>query len=286
MVKVSITEPRPVQTQFLIFTFFGDYVLERGSVIWTGSLLRLMELLDVSERATRSALSRMMRKGWVTSEKQGRMSQYKLTPKGQALLVRGGQRIFEPVFTDWDGCWQLVVYSLPEDQRNRRHILRKQLTWLGFGHLAPGTWCSPHNRQAELDELFSELEVEPYVDLFSGVYQGPATAKELVQHCWDLDALAEQYQAFITSYEPDYLAYKEMLAEKRQLSPEQCFVRRFWLTHDFTTFPLTDPNLPIELLPEDWIGLSARRLFDDYRQLLSEPANQFLNDIMDNEKAS
>jgi phenylacetic acid degradation operon negative regulatory protein len=283
MVKVSVTEPRPVQTQFLIFTFFGDYVLERGSTIWTSSLLQLMGLLDVSERALRSALSRMMRKGWLTSEKQGRLSQYTLTPKGRALLIRGGERIFEPLFTDWDKCWQLVVYSLPEKQRGKRHILRKQLNWLGFGHLAPGTWCSPHDRGAELAELFQDLAVESHVNLFSGVYMGPSSASQLIKRCWDLEALAIQHQVFIDKYEPEYKECQQLVEAGRPLPPEQCFIRRFWLTHELTTFPLTDPNLPTVLLPKNWIGLQARRLFDDYRHLLDEPANQYVNKIMNGE---
>jgi phenylacetic acid degradation operon negative regulatory protein len=283
MLKVNVTEPRPVQTQFLIFTFFGDYVLERGSAIWTSSLIHLMELLDMSERAVRSALSRMTRKGWVTSEKQGRMSQYKLTPKGRALLVRGGERIFEPIFTDWDGSWQVVVYSLPEEQRDKRHMLRKQLNWLGFGHLAPGTWCSPHDRHVELEELSVELAIEPYVDIFSGAYRGPSSARQLVARCWDLDALADQYTTFIARYEPEFEECRQQIEAGWPLPPEQCFIRRFWLTHEFTTFPMIDPNLPVELLPADWVGLQAHRLFEEYRQLLSEPTNQFVNEIMNGE---
>jgi phenylacetic acid degradation operon negative regulatory protein len=280
MVKLSVTESRPVQTQFQIFTFFGDYVLERGSTIWTSSLLQLMGLLDVSERALRSALSRMTRKGWLTSEKQGRMSQYKLTAKGRALLVRGGERIFEPIFTDWDNCWQVVVYSLPEDQRDKRHVLRKQLNWLGFGRLAPGTWCSPHNRQLWLEELFTELEIKPYVDVFIGSYSGPSSPQQLVKRCWDLDTLAVQYEAFTARYEPEYNECRNAVAEGRPLSPQECFIRRFWLTHEFTTFPFTDPNLPATLLPADWIGSKARQLFHDYRRLLGEQANEFVSKVM------
>jgi phenylacetic acid degradation operon negative regulatory protein len=280
MVKLSVTESRPVQTQFQIFTFFGDYVLERGSAIWTSSLLQLMGLLDVSERALRSALSRMTRKGWLTSEKQGRMSQYKLTAKGRALLVRGGERIFEPTFTNWNECWQVVVYSLPEDQRDKRHILRKQLNWLGFGRLAPGTWCSPHNRQSGLEGLLAELEIEAYVDVFSGAYGGPSSPQQLIERCWDLGALSAQYEAFTARHDPEYHDCARLMAEGRPLSPEECFRRRFWLTHEFTTFPFTDPNLPTSLLPPDWAGLKARQLFHDYRQLLGEQANAYVSKVM------
>jgi len=286
MTDISITEARPVQTQFLIFTFFNDYVLDRGNVIWTSALLQLMQVLGVSERALRSALSRMTRKGWLVSQKQGRMSQYALTPRGQTLLVRGAQRIFEPAFTDWDGCWQLLVYSLPEEQRDKRHILRKQLSWLGFGLLAPGAWGSPRDRREEVDSLLAELDIHSSVNLFSGVYLGPATADQLVERCWNLQALAAQYESVLQRFEPQYHHCLEALAAGQSLPAKQSFIDRFWLTHEFASFPQTDPNLPTSLLPADWVGTRARRRFADYRQLLHEPAHRFVDDIINGSSAA
>jgi phenylacetic acid degradation operon negative regulatory protein len=275
-----INEQQPVRTQFMIFTLFGDYIIQRGGKVWTSHLLDLMERLGISERAVRSTLSRMTQKRWLVSHKQGRRSQYSLTPEGQVLFRLGDQRIFEPIFTDWDNQWYLVVYSLPEEKRRIRHALRTQLTWLGFGSLAPGTWISPHRRRVELQAAFEELDVESYVDLFCGPYLGPAAAQELVQRCWDLDGLAVQYRDFITRYQP---AYEECLASSANgmsLTPEECFVRRFWLMHEYQSFPLRDPNLPTVLLPADWEGLKARQLFDDYRRLLGTHAHRFIDDIM------
>jgi phenylacetic acid degradation operon negative regulatory protein len=275
-----INEQQPVRTQFMIFTLFGDYIIQRGGKVWTSHLLDLMERLGISERAVRSTLSRMTQKRWLVSHKHGRRSRYSLTPEGEALFRLGDQRIFEPIFTNWDNQWYLVVYSLPEEKRRMRHALRTQLTWLGFGSLAPGTWISPHRRQAELQAVFKELDVESYVDLFCGPYLGPADARELAQRCWDLAGLAVQYQDFITRYQP---AYEECLANSSNgmaLTPEDCFVRRFWLMHEYQSFPLRDPNLPITLLPADWVGLKARQLFDDYRRLLGTHAHQFIDDIM------
>src|SRR5690349_6334762 len=84
-----------VRTQFLIFTLFGDYILPRGGAIWTASLLYLLDLLGVGERAARSALSRMTSRGWLIARKRGRRSQYSLTAQGRALLEQGQRRIFE-----------------------------------------------------------------------------------------------------------------------------------------------------------------------------------------------
>lgn len=270
-----------MSTQFLIFTLFGDYVLPRGGSIWTADLLYLMKLLGVSERASRSTLSRMVRKGWLASFKSGRHSRYQLTTRGRVLLQQGEQRIFEQPFTHWDGLWHLIIYSLPESDRKLRQTLRQQLIWFGFGRLAPGTWVSPHNRQAELETVFQELMVTDYVDMFASKYLGGSSAQELVQRCWNLPQLEAEYRAFVARYQPEYEDCAQSLAQFKE-SPESCFVRRFWLTHNFQPFPRKDPNLPTVLLPANWIGFTARQLFDDYRRLLKTYSNQFVDAMVIN----
>jgi phenylacetic acid degradation operon negative regulatory protein len=275
----SVERPS-VHTQFLAFTLFGEYLLERGASIWTSDLLALMALLGVSERAMRSVLSRMTRRGWITARKQGRRSQYSLTGRGRELLERGKKRIFEPVITDWDGLWHMVVYSLPERQRRKRHALRTQLYWLGFGLLTHGTWISPHNRFAELESIFQELDIEPYVQQFSGTFGGRASNQTLVFRCWDFEGLETQYRVFMDRFLPAYNECRNIIEKGQSLNPEDCFVRLFWLTHEFQSFPLKDPNLPTVLLPADWIGLAARKLFEDYHRILAVHANQFVADAI------
>ncbi|MFQ5409125.1 MAG: phenylacetic acid degradation operon negative regulatory protein PaaX, partial [Anaerolineales bacterium] len=64
------------RTQDLIFTLFGDYLAARGDDIWIGSLIEILGALGVSEQAVRSTVSRMARKGWLSSTKCGRNSFY------------------------------------------------------------------------------------------------------------------------------------------------------------------------------------------------------------------
>ncbi len=268
-----------VRTQFLVFTLFGEYLLPRGGAVWTSSLLSLLELLGVSERAARTTLSRMALKGWLAAKKQGRRSQYSLTPRGWSLLKQGEQRIFEPPFSDWNGLWQVVVYSLPEDKRRLRHALRQRLAWFGFGPLASSTWVSPHDRRMEVKNVCAELGVQEYVDIFSGMHLGPSQDKNMAQRCWDLPDLESHYREFISRFENEY----HECQNNGGLTPEACFARRFWLMYYFQSFPRKDPNLPTLLLPTDWIGFQARGLFDGYRRLLEPSSDQFVDDIMGGE---
>lgn len=280
---MKIVERQPVRTQFIVFTLFGEYIRSRGGSIWTSDLLQILELLGVSERATRSALSRMSQKGWLSACRQGRLSQYSLTKRGWTLLKQGEQRIFEHPYMDWEGNWHLVVYSLPEKIRRLRRSFRRSLSWLGYASLAPGTWISPHDRRPEVESLCEELDIQQYVELFSGAHLGHTSDQDLINRCWDVSGLEVQYQGFISSHQKEYLQYLSSKEQKNSPSLEDSFVRRFWLTHEFQSFPLKDPNLPTSLLPPDWAGTTARKLFNDYRLLLEPYANQFLDEIIGND---
>lgn len=275
----QITRPT-TSTQFLIFNLFGDYILSHGGRIWTPDLLYLLELLGVSERAARSTLSRMKKRGWFTTVKDGRQSRYDLTPTGRAICEEGNQRIFEPPLLDWNGRWHIVVYSLPEEMRKLRNELRKKLIWFGYGNLAPGTWIAAHDWHVELKPALVELGVEQYVDLFVGEHAGVTSNEALVRRCWNLAEIAAAYEAFDAKHRPEYEQFKKLGSQNGQLAAEACFTRRFWLTYDFQTFPRLDPNLPASLLPENWIGHQTRQMFLDYRRLLSDHLEPFLAKVI------
>lgn len=265
---------RPARsTQFYLFNLFGDYILPRGGRVWTNDLLRLLDLLGVSEGAARTTLSRMRQQGWFDTEKDGRETRYVITPRGRAILEEGDRRIFEDILTDWDGRWHLVVYSLPEEQRKDRNNLRKKLLWLGFGNLAPGTWVTPHDRTADVATLVCDLGLGHWVTQFSAETDDDL---DVIRKCWNLDELAADYRTFLARYGPEYAA----LRDGRPLTPAEAFVRRFWLTFAFQRFPLGDPNLPVALLPDDWPGTPARAMFRDYRALLAGQMGDFMDDIV------
>ena len=226
----------------------------------------------------------MKQRGWFDTEKEGRRSRYRLTERGEAILKEGDKRIFEEPFSDWDGTWHLVVYSLPEEKRKLRNQLRKKLIWFGFGNLAPGTWVSPHDRQTELEPILDDLGVREYVHLFTGQHVGTTSDLELVARCWDISALQKEYDTFLQRYQPAYDAFRQALVDKGDdaFSPEKCFPRRFWLTFDFQPFPRKDPNLPTVLLPDDWSGHRARQLFLQYRQILSDGMGNFIDQLLRN----
>jgi phenylacetic acid degradation operon negative regulatory protein len=209
----------------------------------------------------------------------GNKSFYSLTPKSVKLLEEGAQRIFQPRADEWDGKWCLLTYSIPEKKRSLRNKLREKLTWLGYAPLNNATWISPRILRHKLEDLLDSLKIRDYVEIFCAEHLGFSSNQEVVDRCWDLEGLNQTYADFIAKYEPLLNEHKTRLAEGNGLDPSECFVQRFMLVHEYRSFPYVDPNLPTELLPNDWLGDQAIQLFREYHELLTAGANALVDDV-------
>ena len=270
--------PRP---QDLVFTLFGDYLLHRPGAVWVGSVIALLEPLGLSHGASRTVLSRMSRKGWFATHRDGRKSFYRLTEKGRRLLEEGEERIYDPPRDEpWDGTWTLLSYSIPEERRSLRDRLRNRLSWLGFGSLGGGLWISPHHVGDRVREVAGELEVGEYLELFEATHHGFSDTGRLVAQCWDLGELNARYRAFVDRHAAGFEETLEAL-EACGLEEEECFVRRFELVHEYREFNLLDPYLPRNLLPTCWVGDEADELFRSYHEILEAPSERYVDSVLE-----
>jgi phenylacetic acid degradation operon negative regulatory protein len=280
------------RSQDLVFTLYGDYLLDRRKPVWVGSLITLLGHFRVSPTAARIVLSRMTQKGWLIADRRGAKSYYGLTARGRRLLTEGRQRIYNPPrYRTWDGQWFLVTYSIPETNRHLRDALRVQLQWLGCGPLANGVWITPHDVRDEVAGIAASLRISKHLEVFRAEHFGFSKAAELVSQCWNLAAINRRYAAFVARWDPalDHCATCRSAAAARHggtaaapcISPQACFVRRFDLVHEYRSFPLEDPFLPPPLLPPDWLGDKAAAVFEAYHAVLAEPAERYVKDVCD-----
>lgn len=233
----------------LLFTVLGEFVLPGGGHVWTSSLIEVFGRLGVEEKATRQALMRTAAAGWLESERHGRRTRWRLTPRAEQLLVDGTRRIygFSGVAADWDGRIVLVLARVPESDRSTRHLLRTRLGWAGFGSPAPGVWLSTHSdRVEEVEQLLAAAAVTD-ARIFAARHCGGADLESMVRQAWDLDAVEASYQEFVDEFTP-----------ARTGDP---LARLVELVHAWRRFPSIDPELPRELVPANWSGERAAKLF-------------------------
>ncbi len=268
-----------VRPRTATLTLYGDYVLNRGGEIGIGSLVTLLSNFGLSEQAVRSAVSRMCRSGLLKAKTADRKSYYSLTSEGHSLLTERAQRIFQRKESRWDGNWNIVTYSIPESVRQARDRLRLELGWMGYGALGEATWISPYDLTREVRNLSRRLNIEEYVHIFSARYQGGIDPRKIVARCWNLGRIHQMYADFLAEYRPKLEQHRRRLQAGETIGQSECFVERFNLIYEYRRLPFSDPDLPLELLPENWLRPQAAALFDEYRSLLTEKANQYFDSV-------
>src|ERR1700729_303914 len=73
----------------VLFTVLGELVLPTGGGAWTSAVIDVFGRLGVEEKAARQALMRTAANNWLSSERVGRRTVWRLTPAAERLL-RGG----------------------------------------------------------------------------------------------------------------------------------------------------------------------------------------------------
>jgi phenylacetic acid degradation operon negative regulatory protein len=245
------------QPQHLLTTLLGDYWLGREEHLPSAALVRLVGEFGVTPVGARAALSRLTRRGLLTSSKAGRRTYYGLTRRAARVLQEGGERImaFGTGREPWDGRWTVAAFSVPEDQRDLRHALRTRLRWLGFAPLYDGMWVSPRDAVQPALEALAEVEVGRATVLRATVApEGPVKGAPIA--AWDLDYLRKLYEEFIAAYEPMLERVRH-----RSVGASEALIARTAVMDTWRNFPNLDPELPDELLPEGWPRQRARAIF-------------------------
>ena len=242
---------RPLRAWSLIVTVFGDVVAPRGGSLWLGTLNDIMGAFGIGEGVVRTAMSRLAADGWVTRDRIGRNSYYRLTPKATALSEAAAARIYRLPQRGWSGTWSLVVPK--EEPGTRLADRRAALHRAGFAQLSPGLFIAPagHDVPDEAVRAFT-----------FGARSSRAKTddleqdREIARSAWKLDEIAGAYRAFCDHYAPAASA----LTPRQMDSDLAALALRLLLVHELRRIALRDPGLPLDLLGRDWAGLEARAL--------------------------
>ena len=260
-----------ISTTALLVTFFCDVVTQHGDEIWLGSLIKTLAPLGINERLTRTSVFRLVQDGWLESRKQGRRSFYRLTRTGQNYYQRAASRIYASKQTQWDGNWTLLFTSMVPEKK--REALNRGLLWLGYGRIAAGVFALPHNQREVLDELLADLGLENTVVHMQAHTNDTESLKKLVLSRWKLDELQSLYKDFIALY----LNAHKALHKQKPPNGHLMLLLRVLLIHEYRRILLRDPELPAEMLPENWEGHIARTLTGEiYRELVC-PTTEWMN---------
>lgn len=275
MKRIS-TSGAAAKPQSLLITLLGDYWKGRSEHIPSAALVELLAEFGIGPVGARSALSRLTARGLLTRSQRGRYTFYGLTEKALSTLDEGARRIFAFGARDkhWDGKWSVVAFSISETDRDRRHLLRTRLRWLGFAPLYAALWVSPDGDLDAVARLLEELDVSDGV-LFRADVLPRGKRRNDPLAAWDLAELRRDYERFLRRFE----SHRERL-RKGKISTREALVERTRIMDEWRAFPRVDPDLPAEFLPRDWPRREARGLFLEVYDALAPMAEQRVAEIV------
>lgn len=264
--------------QSLAVTLLADYTAYTRSWIPSAAIVALLGEAGVSTAGARAAISRLARRHVVESMRQGRLSFYRLTQVTADDLMHGGRWIatFGSEVEPWDGWWTLIAFSMPQEAAAERRALREQLRWRGYAPLYDGLWVSPY----ELDRM-SQLELYKLTNGALTVFRArhvdvDAVTSRAPIEAWDTEALARQYEAFIARWR-----HRIPQVQTGAITGAEAVRARTEVMDTYRRFPVLDPRLPVELMPEGWPRQEARAVFAAVYDGLATAAEEHVRAVVE-----
>ncbi|SHI08863.1 transcriptional regulator, PaaX family [Streptomyces sp. 3214.6] len=261
-----------LRPQSLMLAFFGNHVLEEGELcVYSGSIIDVLGRVGVGEQAVRSTLTRMVSRGLLRRQREGRRMYFGLTEQATRVLQDGRVRIWREgaVNDDWDGDWTLLGFSLPESRQRERHDLRSRLVWSGFGALYSGLWIAPG--RVDVAAVVAELGLTAHVKIFHASADAATDIGLMIRETWDLESVAARYVSFD----------KRWTAHLNAGPGDDPIGARLRLVSEWLWTIRTDPRLPARHLPPDWPARPAQETFRKVADQTTAPARHLAHELLD-----
>lgn len=274
----TLLEGDPPRAKSLCVTLLGDAIEPHGGSIWLSDLIELVTPLGINERLLRTSVFRLVAQDWLQSERHGRRSLYRLSEQGLELTRQASGRIYDGSPAEWEGDWTLVILPrFGNGSLAKRGEVRRELIWAGFGAIAPGIFALPRNQTAAAQKVLNKLKLADHA-LVLGAHEmnegNGLVISALISQCWDMEGVARQYRKFSDTFGPI------RQAANRHMRPSQAFAIRALTLHEWRRIVLHDPQLPGQLLPQDWPGHAARALCGQLYWAVFDLAEEHLEQML------
>lgn len=267
--------PRPLTEtpRSLILTVLGAYIRRLDGWISIAGLIRVLEDLGLDAQTVRSAVSRLKRRELVAPARRWGAAGYVLAPQGKLLIQQGDSRIYgrprDPTLREG---WAVALFSVPDARRSDRHLLRSNLSQLGFGTLGSAVWLAPWHVADEAERMLVDNNLDQYVHLFRADYMAFGTPADLVRESWDVPRLAARYHEFQEAVGPIATRWSGGAPD----DDRACLVDHIEILSRWRVLAFLDPSLPAEALPDDWPAPACWDLFHDLSARLEERAVRYV----------
>lgn len=120
---------------------------------------------EISKTKISNILSKLQREGLVSRVGSRKKSEWSITSGGKKWLEVCNDKkinISKP-----DGVARLVIFDIPEKDKNKRNWIRSELISFGYKHLQNSVWLGETPLPREFIDKIDEFELSKFVHIFS-----------------------------------------------------------------------------------------------------------------------
>ena len=235
------------------------------------AVVRLMGDLGVDSAGVRSSISRLKRRGVLLAMRMGGAAGYALSDDALEILREGDVRIFGRQRADESDGLVMVVFSIPESERDKRHQLRTTLTSMGFGTVSPGVWVAPGLLHDEVARTLEHQALASFVDLFRARYDGSRRAPGSSGRAGGTCRRSRRSTPSSSRSTPA----RRRAGSRPTAASRAAFETYVAMLTDWRRLPYLDPGLPLSLLPPGWNGARRRSSSPTSMRCCANPAREY-----------
>lgn len=253
--------------RILTFTDEVLLMLDEFSLLAYRPMLKALEMIngDTQRHALINQITRLKREGYIEKIKRNGDIFYKITESGKTKISNLPAPIHKRS-RKWDGKWRIVIFDIPEEDRDKRNLIREGLRELRFGKLQGSVWISPHDVGHKVERMIENYGLGKFMIFFKVDYSSHEE-KELISRAWNLTQINERYREYNLKFQAEFEEFK-----KKRLSQElkEYIAKLFFerLNFAYNEILYDDPELPDEFLPHDWQGFEAWKLYQRCKHYL------------------
>lgn len=256
-----------------------ESLLRQDATVDAGELYDVAGTLGMSDQQVRLCIKRLVAEGQFVQDGRGRKAVLRATPEVRSTIEPDLEFIRfmyaqDRGQADWDGRWHVVAFAIGESARSARDSMRDAVLRLGGAPVQGGLYVSPNEWEPYVQAAADRFGVTDRVttltttDLTVG---GVTEARELAEALWPLDRIADGHRRLLATAQ----------RAERELPDADRTSRlgiAIGLAAEFTRAVEPDPLLPPQLLPQPWIGATARAAVADcWSDLLRDDRPEPLN---------
>ncbi len=218
-----------------------------GEGTWEGLAGAFANLPELTPKKIQRALRFLLRQGYIELAP----SEAHLVPQ----ITEGGGRRLDSIFPvyqkerPWDEKFYLINYDIPVGKNSLRDALRNFLKSIGCVMLQSSVWLTSYNplellsKFVEKKGLADSVVVSVLLDEWAF---GGREVSTVLNEIYGLEELNRRYREFT-----------------ERVGGLGDGVERMELAFEYFAVLRDDPQLPFELLPQDWAGAQAQELFEN-----------------------